>query len=94
MITNNPDLEQYIYNYFYILLFEMITLPLSLFQIDDIKDRVIATIDNAEKLNLLVDNGELVSFRLNGHPSVLPDDAICAINKSIGNIKQKGCFQL
>lgn len=66
-------------------IFEMITLPLSLFQADDIKDRVIVTIDNAEKLNLLVDNTVPVSFRLNGYPSVLSDNAICVINKSIEN---------
>ena len=66
--------------------FELVSLPLSVFQIDDIKDMVIATIKDAEKLNLLVDNTIVVSFRLNGYPSLLPNDVICAINKDLGKL--------
>ena len=61
----------------------MTTVPLSVFQIDNIKDRVITTINDAEKLNLLVDNELSVSFRLNGYPSILPDSTICAINDAL-----------
>ena len=63
--------------------FEMTAIPLSVFQTDDIKDRLITTINDAEKLNLLVDNELSVSFRLNGYPSILPDNTICAINDAL-----------
>ena len=80
----NKEVSGFEYNYDSGL-FDYKSLPLTIFQYIDIKDRLIYTIPNAEYLSSFNYSPytRAKSFKLNGEPSILPKDLVDKINNII-----------